>query len=290
MRNVNNTNIVPPSLTQIALGLASHGFRLIPVHAVSQGSCTCRNPACKSPAKHPCMRNWPGIATNDRAQIERWFTTDFPDSNVGIVTGAAAGTAVLDVDARHGGEQSVAALETEHGELPETPTSKTGGGGWHFYFKAPGIKIKNSAGAIGPGLDIRGEGGFVVAPPSVHASGQSYTWLPGRGPGDVPMADMPPWLLAAVRAPPRLVALRARQDALQVLVRDGAVEGNRHNSVTRLVGYLLHRHVDPFVVLELTRAWNSDRNTPPLDDAELTWTVDSIAGRELNRRGGSNAR
>ncbi|MGD8616372.1 MAG: bifunctional DNA primase/polymerase, partial [Gammaproteobacteria bacterium] len=96
-------------------------------------------------------------------EVDAWFGAQ-PDANVGIVTGAVSGLLVLDVDPRHGGEESLQRLQAEHGALPPTPEVITGGGGRHLYFAHPGGSVRNRV-ALMPGIDVRGDGGLVVAPP-----------------------------------------------------------------------------------------------------------------------------
>jgi len=124
--------------------------------------------------------------------LHEWFRRS-PDYNVGIVTGALSGLVVLDVDPRHGGDTSLRELEREHGSLPQTLESITGGGGRHFYFSHPGGEVHNRTGIV-PGIDLRGDGGCIVAPPSVHPSGKPYRWVKGHAPGQVKLAHLPDWL------------------------------------------------------------------------------------------------
>jgi len=140
---------------------------------------------------------WRALQTRQApaAELERWFER-WPDANVAIVTGRLSGLVVLDVDPRHGGAESLAAFEAEHGPLPDTLEVLTGGGGRHLYFRHPGGRVGNRVG-LRPGMDLRGDGGCVVAPPSVHPSGQSYAWRQGRGPDDRAAAPLPRGLVAA---------------------------------------------------------------------------------------------
>jgi hypothetical protein len=124
--------------------------------------------------------------------LHEWYRRS-PDYNVGIVTGALSGLVVLDVDPRHGGDKSLRKLEREHGSLPKTLESITGGGGRHVYFSHPGGEVRNRVGIV-PGIDLRGDGGCIVAPPSVHPSGKRYRWVKGRAPGEIPLARLPDWL------------------------------------------------------------------------------------------------
>jgi hypothetical protein len=138
-----------------------------------------------------------------RDVVVDWFEGPRAADGVGIITGTVSGNIfVLDVDVGPGkdGDDSLRALQLQHDDLPDTAEVRTGSGGRHLYFRAPaGVAvIRNSAGKLGPGLDIRGEGGFVVAPPSVHASGRPYAWV--RSIEDAGIADAPAWLLELVRA------------------------------------------------------------------------------------------
>lgn len=122
----------------------------------------------------------------------------WPDANIGVATGGEAGLVVVDVDPRNGGEDGLHALVCRLGALPLTVCANTGGGGVHLYFRAPrGLKLRCRV--VGQGVDFKGEGGYVVAPPSVHASGQRYEWAPERSPWDLPLAELPAaWVDAVV--------------------------------------------------------------------------------------------
>lgn len=118
-----------------------------------------------------------------------------PECNIGIATGALAGFWVLDLDGVEA-EAGLTALEAVHGALPPTVEQRTGQGRHLcFAWDGPSSAIRNSAGKIGPKIDVRGEGGYIVAPPSVHPSGRVYAWTPGRAPGELPFAAAPAWLI-----------------------------------------------------------------------------------------------
>jgi hypothetical protein len=157
-----------------ALALAARGQPVFPVHTPNtDGSCSCRRPECDDVGKHPRTRNGLKDATTDPEQIRTWWTW-WHDANVGMATGKII---VLDVDPRHGGDESLHDLEQQYDPLPDTVTVETGSGGRHHWFSPPqGAEIRNSEGKIGPGLDVRGVGGYVLVPPSLHASGRRYTW------------------------------------------------------------------------------------------------------------------
>jgi hypothetical protein len=207
-----------------------------------------------------------------RDEISSWYQR-WPTANVGIVTGAISGLLVLDIDPRHGGDDSLAQWEIEHGPLPRTLAAESGGGGQHLYFSHPGGVIHNRTG-LAPGIDLRGDGGCIVAPPSIHSSGHPYTWIKGHEPGSVPAAELPGWLLNILqdefRSPGHSNAY------WQQLVREGVDEGERNNAVASLAGHLLWHGADPDVVMELLLCWNRVRCSPPLDDDEVVRTVQSI--------------
>lgn len=205
-------------------------------------------------------------------ELRGWFH-DWPDDNVGIVTGAISGLVVLDIDPKHGGDDSLALFLREHGPLPPTIESRTGGGGRHVYFAHPGGVVRNKVG-LAPGIDVRGDGGCVVAPPSVHGSGRPYVWLEGHAPGDIAAAPMPGWLLHEVTG--RAVHPGHSLSYWRDLVREGVPEGERNNTIASLTGHLLWHGVDPDVALELLLCWNRVRCQPPLTDDEVLRTVDSI--------------
>jgi len=212
------------------------------------------------------------IAPTDE-EITTWFTR-LPAVNIGIITGASSGLIVLDVDPAHGGNESLSALEQQHGPLEPTVQALTGGGGRHFYFRHPGFSLRNRAG-IAPGLDIRGDGGYVVAPPSIHLSGKPYAWVEGRGPDSTTLASMPMWLIElASRGRP---AGRGHPLAYwRDLTRRGVSSGERNNTIASLTGHLLWHGVDPAIILDLLLCWNAARCRPPLSEDEVARTVESI--------------
>lgn len=221
----------------------------------------------------------------DAEEARQWFATR-RNANVAIVTGKISGLVVLDIDTAHHGEESLRALEREHGAIPTTVEAVTGSGGRHFYFSHPGGLVRNRAGLM-RGIDLRGDGGCVVAPPSVHRSGKRYVWRKGHAPGEAAFAALPPWLLALVRGG---TSQSAHSPAhWRSLVREGINEGERNSTIASLAGHLLHRDVDAQVVLELLLTWNRVRCHPPLSDHEVARVVESIARlheREATREEG----
>jgi len=192
------TLVAPLALTETdgvleaALLYASLGWRVFPTHSMRDGACSCGDPACTSPGKHPRTRRGCNDATTDEQRIRAWWKR-WPEANVAVATGKGSGLVVIDVDPRHGGEDTWEGLKHELALAP-TWEVRTGGGGLHAYFAyPPGATISIGAGALGPGVDHRGDGGYVVTPPSNHASGGDYFWdvLEGE-----PLAELPEALAA----------------------------------------------------------------------------------------------
>jgi putative DNA primase/helicase len=189
-------------LCQAAIAYTRRGFAVIPVwHVYEDGSCSCdRREECASRGKHPIHDNWPDVATTDPVLAASWWRPPpdgiasdwFPYANIGLVAGRKSGMFVLDVDTYNGGDERLAGYERRHGALPETRVHHTGGGGMHYFWKHPGFDVRNSASAVlGQGLDVKGERGFVVAPPSASDKGR-YELNPAQ---DTEPADAPAWLL-----------------------------------------------------------------------------------------------
>ncbi|MCR9178884.1 MAG: DUF3987 domain-containing protein [Erythrobacteraceae bacterium] len=181
----------------MALSYAARGWHVFPAPVGTKRS--------HKSAAHSAGRPWG--ATSDLTEIAADFAR-WPHANVGIVTGPGSGLLVIDVDTPedhlHDGMGELARLIKEHGPLPETVEAATPTGGRHLYFNYPhSERIQNSEGRIGPGIDVRAEGGIVLAPPSCKPDGRAYTWT--HPPGSVELADCPEWLLALARKPERNV-------------------------------------------------------------------------------------
>lgn len=182
-----------------AVVYAHRGWAVFPCHtpARTPAGCSCGAAECGSPAKHPRVAGGLKSATTDNGQIEGWWAR-WPNANVAIRTGEVSGLVVVDIDPDHGGDASLDRLVEEHGSPPVGRVVRTGSGGRHLYFRHPGGVVRNDAGRrLGPGLDIRGDGGYVIAPPSRHASGGHYS-VAGHG-GTVP--ELPDWLERLLRPP-----------------------------------------------------------------------------------------
>jgi hypothetical protein len=253
-------------------------WRAVPFHNGSgKFVCGCGRFNCVSPAKHPLARAAPrGLldASTDETRVRSFFS-NYPDANIG----AAMGNIIaIDVDPLHGGD--ISALEKIHGPLPPTWRARTGSGGEHLYFATTSL-IRNSWSKLAKGVDVRGLGGYVVLPPSVHITGNRYAWQPGCAPGELPLAPLPLSIATALNEPTKQTVTGS--DWATIACTD-VVEGGRNSTIAKFAGYLLRRYVDPHVTLELMLAWNATRCKPPLEQAEVVRTINSIAGAELRRR------
>ncbi len=254
-----------PAVLTIALDYLSRGWSVIPV---------------RSREKRPLV-NWQDYQQRrpTEEEVRAWFTT-WPDANIGIVTGAVSGLVVLDIDPAHDGVASLGQLQRRHGPLPTTVEAVSGGGGRHLYFAHPGGLVRNRV-ALAPGIDVRGDGGMIVAPPSIHSSGKRYAWRKGHAPGEIPLAPLPTWLYR----PPVAESGRVGHslEYWRRLLAEGVSEGQRNITIASLAGHLLWHGVDPQVVTELLLCWNRVRCRPPLSDDEVVRTVQSIT--RLHERG-----
>ena len=180
-----------------ALNYARRGLLVFPLYTAVDGHCSCGSGAdCAHPGKHPRTPHGVKDATTDRKTIKGWWN-QWPDANIGIATGGSSDIFIVDVDG-DAGKASLEQLQAKHGRLPKTVTVKTGKGR-HLYFRCDGTRVGNSAGKPGKGIDVRGDGGYVVAAGSTHVLGAEYRFSDGRGLDEVGIACPPDWLRALVR-------------------------------------------------------------------------------------------
>jgi hypothetical protein len=238
----------PASALTAAFALARTGIPAFPV----------------GPDKRPLVATGFHAATMDREQHAAWWRGR-DDRGVAYPTGTASNRVVLDVDGEHG-ERSLEELEQRYGKIPETMTVRTGGGGRHLVFRHPGRPVPCSAGKVGAGLDVRGDGGYVLTPPSPHESGRRYELEL-----DVEPAELPAWLLELV-VPETTTGPTASVNATATITA-----GARNMTLTRLAGAMRRHGVDGELLLETLRAHNSRWCEPPLDDRELATIARSIA-------------
>jgi P4 family phage/plasmid primase-like protien len=221
---------------------------------------------CKQDKSPATPNGFYGAAT-DEAQIRRWWSQQ-PDSLLGLSTGEASGLFVLDVDNGEEGRASLAKLETEHGPLPETYAVSTPGNrskgkapGEQLYFRYPeGVeKVKSTVSVLGANLDVRGDGGYVIAPPS-RGYGVVHGGLDG-------VAEAPRWLVELVRDD--------RPVQTQDLGED-IPEGRRNASLTILAGGMRLRGASTTAILAALNEENQVKCKPPLPWHEVVAIARSV--------------
>jgi KaiC/GvpD/RAD55 family RecA-like ATPase len=219
--------------------------------------------------KTPVVK-WADVATAEKNMLIGWWDVN-PAANIGIACGKRSGIVVLDVDKDKGGYESLAELQTRYGKLPETPVCRTGSGGEHIYFNYPdNATIRNSAGKLGPGLDIRGDGGYVVAPPSIHPNGNRYEWV--VLPTKVEFAPMPEWMIEL---------LHEKQAVITEQVQGGKIiNGYRNDTLARLAGSMRRKGFDSDAIFAALKTHNIKHCNPPLEEGEVYQIAESIGRYE----------
>jgi putative DNA primase/helicase len=186
-----------PNMLKAALWYAEHGFPVFPVHSVAGGRCSCGGTECEHVGKHPRTAHGFKDATTDSDTIKEWWG-EWPEANIGMPTGAVTGLLVIDIDPRNGGEESLESLFSKHRRFPDTAEQITGGGGRHIIFRHPGVPTPNT---LAPGIDMKGDRGYIVVAPSIHSSGNRYQWDGiGGAKALLSPADLPAWLLEYITA------------------------------------------------------------------------------------------
>ena len=253
-------------LLKAALKYAGEGgYPILPLHTATTLGCSCRKAQCPSPGKHPRTAHGVKDATTDEATIRNWWQR-WPDANIGIATGKISGIIVLDIDPRHGGDDSLARLQKEYSDLPACPVALTGGGGRHLYFDCGGGSIRSGTN-IAPGIDIRGEGGYVVAPPSLHFSGKIYQWSKSN---DCSPPPLPDWLLNLKVEPCQ--ASRDKENESETIC-----EGQRNTRLTRIAVSLRRQGLSEEALRDLLQQTNLKVCQPPLSEDEIFKIAASVA-------------
>lgn len=217
-------------------------------------------------------------ATRDPERIREWrsLINGGGRPNLGIATGRISGIVVIDIDPDHGGDDTWHALIVQHGDYPETIESLTPRGGRHIYFLLPdGCVIRNSAGKLGPGVDVRGDGGYVVAPPSVGQNGRGYEWEISSNPDDGAVAaPLPGWLRELIEDKPGRPA--AIVGAVSQGLPQGIPQGQRNSHMASLAGTMRRRGMSEAAILAALTAEN-ERCEPPLPLDEVHAIARSVA-------------
>ena len=267
-----------------AAACAALGLAVIPLHTINEaGQCSCGKACGRDAGKHPRTPNGLLNATHDPRVIGGWWRR-WPDANVAVATGTRSGVWVLDVDPAHGGEESLTSLEAEHGNLEPTWCVETGGGGFHLWFRLDGAAISTSAGRFGAGLDVRGDGGYVVVPPSRHRTGRAYGWADAWNPNLVDLAPAPPWLLGLVQEPrPAKMVPPDRSPIGKKLggnhsqpLPEVIEEGARNAALTSLAGAMCRKGAGERAIVAALLVENTERCRPMLAEHEVARIVRSV--------------
>lgn len=249
------------STTDFAIYYASRGFYVFPV----------------GKDKKPLV-DWDDLCTIDEKQIRQWWDKQYPQAGIGLVTGAKSGIVAMDIDPRHGGNESIIRLMVDWGELPVTAETVTGGGGRHIIFIHPGVHIGNKTNIPLPGLDFRGDGGYIVAPPSPHESGRRYEWAVGRKLSQTPLAPMPGWLTRLYLGPEPTQQEQQARIAAPVDKRIGA--GARNQTLASLAGTMRRRGIGADAIFQALLVENNNKCDPPLSHDEVMAIAKSVGRYE----------
>jgi hypothetical protein len=225
-------------------------------------------------------------ATTSKIEIRKWWKKN-PACGVGIATGSKSRIIVVDIDPRNKGNETLESLELQYGELPRTVEARTGGGGRHLVYECPpGIwpGVKN----LWPGVDIKSDGGYILAPFSVHPTGLEYKWAVDLGPkipgeeGGIDIAPCPTWLLEAMKAKLKS-RLESTKEHLSAKDDDEKYpEGTRNDALTSLAGTMRRRAMIPQAMLAALLVENELKCDPPLDETQVSKIVDSVCRYEAD--------
>jgi hypothetical protein len=268
-------------LCQFAQWYARRGWPVLALHTPVDGKCSCGK-ECGTPGKHPRWHD-PDLphgvksATNNKHIIERWWTR-WPAANVGVATGKQSFDVLdIDIDEKVSGLETLADFQLKHGPLPETVEQITGGGGRQLFFEYSG-EVANRV-RFAPGLDTRSDGGLVVVPPSLHISGQRYSWQ--APPDTMALTKCPEWLLNEITASqPVANGLNKNEDGWVAEALAGVEDGRRDATGIKLAGYFFERGLAAKEVLAILRLWN-EKNQPPMSDSQIEKIVRSGSRWEI---------
>jgi len=259
-----------PPMVKAARWYAAHGFPVFPLYSAPGGVCSCGDLDCQNPGKHPRTDHGFKDATQDQDRIAAWWKR-WPDANIGIPTGAVSGLLVVDCDPRNGGPADRSELIERRDPIPDTAEATTGGGGRHLYFRYGGGAVPKS---LGLGIDLKGDGGYVVAPPSIHASGNRYQWDGIAGAKALlNLAEPPAWLLEYITA----ARDGSRQESKAAPGFGKIPKGKRNDHLASLGGTMRKRGMSREAIEAALREENRLRCDPTLPEAEVRRVAASIA-------------
>jgi hypothetical protein len=262
---------------EAALRYAERGWRVLPLHSVahlgkrSHGMCSCHRRDCKSVAKHPRTLHGVKDATVKPCQIRKWWDM-WPNANVGIACGSVSNIVVLDIDPRNGGVESLNDLISANSKIShETTISATGGGGWHYVYAYGGER----KGILCEGVDLVSDGGYIVAPPSLHVDG-CYAWLYEIE--DLP--SLPAWVRDtnnSRRAPGADITFELGQPLAQ---------GSRNVTFIRIAGAMRRWGLGLDAIYAALKLHNEEICDPPMSDREVKRICANAVGYQPEVYGG----
>jgi putative DNA primase/helicase len=256
------------------------GWAVLPLHRRILGEdgksrCICGNPNCQAKGKEPLTPHGYKDATTDEETILAYLRK-YPRCNLGIATGEASGLLALDIDGPEG-RKSLLALEERYGVLPATLTSATGrtDGGEHRFFRYPKGSGIGCPTKVAPGIHVKGIGGYVVTPPSVHESGNVYAWVNES----VEIAELPQvWVDLLLRAQGKNgtnTTIGKARGKTMTIEEEKIPKGSRNNRLHEIASTLVHKGKPKDFVLESVLAINDATCNPPLNEAEIREIVES---------------
>ena len=265
---ISRHNIGESCLDQ-ALLYAKRGWGVFPVYqAASIGVCSCpKGTACSSVGKHPRIQRGFKAATTDEAVVRDWWER-WPNANIGIATGKGSLLVVIDVDPRNGGDESLCQLQETYGELSSRLIVETGGSGQHIYFSYPDQSVDLRSRDLTAGVQVKADGGYVVAPPSLHTSGEHYRWASADISAVFP-SPMPDWLIA-------LVAENSTKSGSSTSIIKNIEYGARNTTLVEIAGVMRRKGLTPDELLPTLNAVNEGRCNPPLPQEEVVRVANSI--------------
>lgn len=260
-------------LLAAALSYAQRGWTVLPVHTpTGDGGCSCGNPNCDSPGKHPRIKAWQKKATTDETVIRRWWK-QWPTANVGI-NPRTSDLIVIDIDPRNGGDETWRELKLHHGINDDTVTSLTGGGGTHLLYSINGVDPQTLKVSLGPGVDVQRGDKQIIVEPSLHQSGHCYEWEISGHPNDMPPLPLPPSLLHILKKDNN-----AGKKKTAPAVNGKIPSGERDNTLTSLAGSMRRRGMTEIEILAALREVNKRCDPPKMED-DLTRIAQSVAQYE----------
>lgn len=265
------------ALVADALRYAENGFAVFPLHAVKDGKCTCGKPDCSSPAKHPRTVHGLKQASRDADFVKNLFSCfTYASANIGLCTGKESNLVVIDIDEAKGGNIAELYEFAAKDTLEKTLWVKTGGG-FHLYFGYPAdAEICNSADKLGNKIDVRGDGGYVVAPPSMHISGVQYQFINQNR-----IQPLPSELLERITQSKSNTA--SKDDFSRKNDNSIIHNGNRNDSLTRIAGKLRRASLSQSELETSLLKINSERCNPPLPETEVLQIARSIARYDVGQ-------